>query len=426
MRRILTWLAAVILLHSPALAQDTEEDARLQERGEDIVAAMGGEAEYESVFAEGFTQAVPRERFIGIKEQIEGQFGALIGVETVEPVSASGARIAIRFERGLANGSFTLEAQKPFLVTGFVLNDMQPVGDSAEQLMEDIAALPGEVGVLVTQLGANGAPLLEHNPDQIFAIGSTFKLYVLSALAHQIEAGDRRWDDVVPLGVRSYPSGQLQDWPQGSPITLQTLATLMISNSDNTATDQLMAVLGREAVEAEVRASGHSEPEAFFPFLTTRELFLLKSGEEAEIEQYRSADLAGRLEILQGLVGLDRPETEIQAAFTGGPVGIDVEWLASASDIARLFERLIALEDETVLSILGVNPSLSEAQHQAWDYVGYKGGSEPGVLNLSWLLRDPEGNWNVVTMSWNDSENVVEQSRLELLAMRAVALAATD
>ena len=425
-RSILALLGALAAsVSTPALAQTAEEAARLDRRGDDILAAMAGDAQYDAVFADVFVNAVSQARFLAIKNQMEAQFGPLVGIEALDPVSASGATIAIRFERGLASGSFTLEAAEPYEITGFVLNDVRPIGDNAEQLLSDIEALPGETGVLVTRLGA-AEPLVSKNADTQFAIGSTFKLYVLSALAHSIASGDREWKDVVTLSERSYPSGQLQDWPEGAPITLQTLATLMIANSDNTATDQLIAELGRDAVEAEVIAAGHADPEVMFPFLTTRELFVLKSGEIENLGQYAAAGTAERLAVLQELARLDRSVDDIQAAFTGGPVAIDIEWLASASDIARLFERITRLEDETTLDIMTVNPSMTEGMRESWDYVGYKGGSEPGVLNLSWLLRDSAGEWVAVTMSWNDAEAVVDQSTFELLAMRAISLAGTD
>ena len=409
----------------PAIAQTAEETARLEQRGDDILASMEGTAEYDAVFADVFVNAVSETRFLAIKDQLEAQFGPLVGVETLDPVSANSATIGIRLERGLASGSFTLETSAPYEVTGFVLNDVRPIGDTAEQLLSDIQELPGETGVLVTRLGA-AEPLLSHNPDGQFAIGSTFKLYVLSALAHSIAAGERNWDDVVTLTQRSYPSGQLQDWPQGAPITLHSLATLMISNSDNTATDQLIVELGRDAVEAEVIAAGHANPDDTFPFLTTREMFMLKSGGSENLGKYAAAGTAERLAVLQELAALDRSAQDVQTAFSGGPVAIDVEWIASAYDIARLFERMITLEDETALDIMAVSPSMSEGMRESWDYVGYKGGSEPGVLNLSWLLRDAAGEWIAVSMSWNDSAAPVQENAFEMLAMRAISLASMD
>lgn len=419
-KALLVFLVAI--LPAAAFAQDAQQSTRLEQRAEDIVAAMRGKAVYEEVFADAFTGAVPEAQFAAIQAQIEAQFGPMVGVESVEAVTPAGARIAIRFERGLATGSFTLEAGEPYEVTGFLLNELRPIGDTAAQWLEDIDALPGQTGVLVTRQGEEN-PVIAHNAEQRFAIGSTFKLYVLSALARSIAEGEREWNDVVSLTERSFPSGQLQNWPLGSPVTLQTLATLMISNSDNTATDQLIAVLGRDAVEAEVIASGHADPQATFPFLTTRELFVLKSGDEIIRDEYLAADTAWRRQALQSLEGVDREMDAVLAAFTGGPNTIEIEWLASPTDIARLFQRIVAIGDDTALSIMGVEDALTPAMREEWDYVGYKGGSEPGVLNLSWLLRDAQNDWTVVTLSWNNPDDTVDHSTLEMLAMRAVSLA---
>jgi len=54
------------------------------------------------------------------------------------------------------------------------------------------------------------------------------------------------------------------------------LANRMISISDNTATDHLLLTVGREAVESIQAAMGHSAPGLNAPFITTRELFVLK------------------------------------------------------------------------------------------------------------------------------------------------------
>ena len=55
-------------------------------------------------------------------------------------------------------------------------------------------------------------------------------------------------------------------------------------------------------------------------------------------------------------------------------------------------------------------------------YVGYKGGSEPGVLNLTWLVRNRAGAWHVVTGSWNNPQALVDESRLIGLLARAIRL----
>ena len=66
-----------------------------------------------------------------------------------------------------------------------------------------------------------------------------------------------------PMSCRSdrasLPSGITQSWPAGSPVTLQTLATLMISISDNTATDTLVT-LERRKLDAFVATRRRARP----------------------------------------------------------------------------------------------------------------------------------------------------------------------
>ena len=71
-----------------------------------------------------------------------------------------------------------------------------------------------------------------------------------------------------------------------------------------------------------------------------------------------------------------------------------------------------------------MNTAVSAEQAQGWSYAGYKGGSEPGVINMSWLLRDATGEWSVVTLSWNNPQASVDNAAFALLATRAVMLAA--
>jgi beta-lactamase class A len=54
-------------------------------------------------------------------------------------------------------------------------------------------------------------------------------------------------------------SGTLQDLPDGTKLTVEQAAVKMISVSDNTAADMLLKLVGRAAVEEQVRAwSNHA------------------------------------------------------------------------------------------------------------------------------------------------------------------------
>lgn len=419
MIRLFLALAALLTFASPASAQDL---AVLEQRAEDVAAVFRSEAVYSEVFTPEFVAAVSPQQFEALKEQLAAQMGSFVGLEGVEPGSAPGSgQISLRFERALVGGPMQLEGTAPYRVAGLLLNDIAPVNDEGLSLEERLQALPGTTSILFARIDGSEV-LTSHNADRQFAIGSTFKLYVLSALSQSIGRGERQWSDVVELTERSFPSGQLQTWPKGSPLTLHTLAAAMISISDNTATDQLIAVLGRDAVEAELRASGHSDPAATLPFLTTRELFLLKLGADEGLEAYRTAPADQRRAMLAALQDSDLDMVDIQRVFAGGPRFIEIEWFASAEDIARVYARLA--RDEVAREILAINLGMDRARFDAWDYAGYKGGSEPGVLNFSWLLRDAAGQDWVLAMSWNDPAAAVSEMQFLGLAQAALTEAA--
>lgn len=412
-------LAALVLFATPfaAAAQDVEQRAR------EIVEVLQGEAIYTEVFDEAFAAQVSEERFSAIFDPAEAQYGPLVGLDSVEPTSPTAANIAIRFERGIVWGVFNLAGEPPYRVAGILVTNVGPADDTTESLLADIQALPGESAILITPLDG-GEPVLSYNADRHLGIGSAFKLYILSTLSRQVAAGERSWSDVVPIATAGQTSGASRDWPDGAPVTLHTLATLMISVSDNTSTDNLLSAVGRGAVEAEVAASGHSDPALLVPFMSTREMIALKVG--GDFEAYRAADAAGRLAALEA-TGDDKIDMfEFMTTFTGPPIALDIEWLVSGEDMANLMRRIRDLDDPTAREIMSVNTAVPDNLSGDWQFIGYKGGSEPGVINLSWLLQDQAGKWHVVTLSWNNPEAAVDHEAFRALAMRAIALARSE
>lgn len=416
MIRLLLALLALLALPQALQAQDAE---MLAQRAEDVAAVIRGEKPYAEVFAPVFVNAVPQGQFDALTGQLRDQLGPFTGLATIVPGDSPGAgTIGLGFRDAVASGPIQLESAAPWRVAGLRLNSIRPVAAEGQSALDLVRALPGTTSVYLARLDG-GQALLDHNGTAQLAIGSTFKLYVLSALVRSIARGEHRWDEVVPLSTRSFPSGQMQDWPPGTPVTLQTLATMMVSISDNTATDQLMQVLGREAVEAEVIASGHARPSAALPMMTTRELFLLKLGAEEQLQRYAAGTVATRRAILAGLTGQELDMGQMQAVFADGPHHIGVEWYASAQDLAAIYRRLA--DDPVASGILAINPGMERGQFGPWTFAGYKGGSEPGVLNFSWLLRDPAGQPWVLAMTWNNPGENVSEARLIALAQQVLA-----
>mgnify|MGYP003088716036 CR=1 FL=1 len=84
------------------------------------------------------------------------------------------------------------------------------------------------------------------NADEIFATASIIKLPVLAELFRSIEQGELTIYDEMPLTeyFRTEGSGSLQFKAANSTYTIDTLARMMITESDNSATNMLMAKLG--------------------------------------------------------------------------------------------------------------------------------------------------------------------------------------
>jgi beta-lactamase class A len=432
------WSAALMLalaaLSGPGVAQDrtappasapaaTPPQTALEARAEQVVALVNGKAEPAEIFTARFRAVVPDAQLKSLNANLTAQFGVAVSV-ALDPQEGTRAKIEIKFERGLAKGSIGIQPDEDNRVGELLITSVEPLavaGDTPQAITAELAALPGTVNAWFGPLGG-GAPLVAINADKPLALGSAIKLYVLAALAEDVKAGRRKWTDVVPLSEKSYPSGQLQNWPKGGPVTLHTLASLMISISDNTATDQLIATLGKQRILEAMRDSGHGNPAANDPFLTTRELFLLKASPDALIDIWRKGGTVTRSATAEMLAQTNVPLDKINAAFANGPRALDIEWFASPADIARLFAFMRRTGDPKAFEILAINSQASAAIKEAWRYVGFKGGSEPGVINLTWIATDKAGRDWVLTLGWNNPAAAVDDAKFLSLAQRILLL----
>lgn len=223
-----------------------------------------------------------------------------------------------------------------------------------------------------------------------------FKLYVLYAVAQAIETGELSWETVLTVSEdnRSLPSGELQDEPAGTTVTVREAATKMIQISDNTATDMLMQQLGREAIEAAVRDAGHHDPELMSPFPSTREFFQIGWSDPTYLETWSDGTKEEQRSLLDELAR--QPMDEYDVTVGGDPVWPQgVEWFASAKDIAAVHLALQEHQDPTVRTILSGHSGIEQ---QTWDYVAFKGGSSPGVLTGSWFVENGSGEQYVVVL----------------------------
>lgn len=411
----------------PAVTSTVSADA-LDRRATELVALLQGKTAVADYFTAAFLAAVPPAQLQTVIGQLTQQHGAAIELALVERTGANTAVVHIRFANSTGRFRLTIDPTEANRASGLLVSGFTGNNDSLTVIADEIRALPGKSNLLVTPLGGAMAPLVAHNADTALAIGSTFKLYILAELAAQAQHRKLGWDRVTEADRRSFSSKATEFWPANAPVTLHTLASWMISVSDNGATDILLDVLGRDAVGKRLTMIGNSVSERNLPFLNTVEAFALKSAANADLRiQFlaaREADQRRLLDSAGSRLTLDAISAEM---FVGKPLHIDtIEWFASANDLVRLMDyfRLPAMVEAR--AIMAINPGIARDAAESWDYVGYKGGSEAGVISMSFLLRSKAGKWYAVTGSWNDVAAPVDNNKFIGLMGRLVEQLAKD
>jgi hypothetical protein len=276
-------------------------------------------------------------------------------------------------------------------------------------------------------------PIYEFGEERRLAIGSTFKLYVLGALAEQIAKGEAKWDEKLAIKdeLKALPSGVMHLAAAGTEYPLSEFADKMISISDNTAAGHLLNKVGRGKVE-DYFSNFNGDPARSLPFLSPREMFIIKLNKDASLaDRYAAADqdtrrvmIAGGGEVAKGGLDMSRvPEWKT-------PLHIqDIEWFATATECCRVMADLHRLELQPGMEPLGkalrINPGMP-FDKDMWKSVAFKGGSEPGVENLTWLLERADGHWYTLSVTWNDKEKALDEPKLLELAGKGVAILAND
>ena len=408
--------------------ESVSAQAPLERRLADICSILSGQSmQFDTVFTSDFLRQVPPMQITVLVQQITKESGGCTSARIVEPQSQFRAKAeALTINGYTIPISIAVTTLPPHRIEGLFFKPPIKASANLTEVLRDLNVLPGSTSIFAKNL-TTGAVLASSDTSSYLPIGSSFKLFVLGELVRSIKHGEHRWDEVIVLDSTrfSFPSGILQTWPHGAPVTLHTLASQMISISDNTATDVLLNYLGERAVQNIQRQMGHSKPELNDPFLSTRQLSILKfSDNGSKATTYASLNARDRMVLLNTLATASSNDVH----FIDSPVLPDkVEWFARTPDLVRAMDWLrIESQDqkaEHLRGVLGINPGL-DINRKVWSYVGYKGGSESGVLNMTYLLRHKNGEWYAISASWMRTDAAVELVILAGLIERAIQLLA--
>ncbi|MBI4278418.1 MAG: serine hydrolase [Armatimonadetes bacterium] len=256
--------------------------------------------------------------------------------------------------------------------------------------LRQLKSLPGTTSLLVVE---NGKEIAVWRADTPLAVGSTFKIAIMIALRKQIEAGKRSWADVVRLEpLWKVPGGPLYDWPDGAHVTIETLAGFMISKSDNTATDALIHLVGRENIEPH---TGRNRP-----LLSTRALFFARNRTNDDlIARWRRGGEAERRAVLAEIDRRPWPKT----GWVDGPFAQDIEWYFTNRELCGLIAQV------SDLPLMGIETL--KVDKDDWARIAYKGGSEPGIVSMTYWTQAKDGRTYCASASWNNAKKPVDNDK---------------
>jgi len=348
------------------------------------------------VTAEQFTPEFLAQVPLAQVEQLLAQIKTTIGAPEEITRTADGYEVETRTHSMPVQITLDAEGRISSLLFRAPVQSNVSIADITAQFDD----LEGTISYLVVR---DGEVLAEREADTPLAVGSAFKIAVLALLNEAIERGEHSWDEVVRLERRhvSLPTGILQNLPVGSPVTIHTAAALMISISDNTATDLLIDVVGRDALSQKLGVDFA---------LTTREFFFLKGDLETR-ERFLAASPEEKARIAREIAG--RPMPALNPNLPLHDEG--VEWYVPAR---RLCELVAEVAD---LDVMTINPGIATAAD--WQRVAYKGGSETGVLNFTTHLAGRDGSQTCVVMTINDDTAISATTPTSIYASILAALA---
>lgn len=313
-------------------------------------------------------------------------------------------------------------------------------------------------------------PIHTIHEDEALAIGSAAQLFVLHALADASLAGKIRWEEQLPFRERDsvFALGDLKTAKEGTAFSIEDWAKRMVTTGDAAASDTLVALLGRDTIQASYAKFAVSTKRTL-PWLSTRECLHLKLAASDELRAgYIKSDEAARKAMLAegdpgGLAKLDLTR-ELLKTWQEPRHIEEVGWFASAEDLCKLmmeFRRLeqlpgpVAPDGTAGASPLArVGTMLRQERglefEEEWASIAYKGGMEPGVVCMNWLFEREDGaderevnpppraaaapergakpperiahKWFVLSITWNNAKEPLELPRFAKLAQSGCTL----
>lgn len=293
---------------------------------------------------------------------------------------------------------------------------LEAIPEAARPALARILEVPESVGLAAYEVGQEEAGLFL-NAQTPMPLASVVKIVHLIAYAEAIQAGELDPQMPVPLAemeqyylrnsdLNAHPEAvealRAEGLVSGDPpsVPLETVPRMMIEFSSNAATDYLHQLLGQQRLEETILDLGLSSHTAPCPFLG--QFLLMGTGDAiGEVEGYledpasysrdvwavTEAYVAGE-SVTSGWRGRDRrPSLETQAYFSE-----ELNAQASAGDYAALMAQIAENElgpwEQSVRIRRYLEwPTFFDVNQRTLAWLGYKGGSLPGIMTVAYYAQ---------------------------------------
>ncbi len=340
-----------------------------------------------------FLSKLPTEKLVGILQGFKDQEGKCLNIEKVDAKN-------FLYTTDKSQRAMQLYLDKNEKIRGLWFGNATSYGEKLSVVKDELKKLPGKVSLSYLKNGK--AEILSLNPDLPLAIEMSSSLYLLKLLSQRVKKTKLKWNSSIKLKneLKSIPGGRLYEWPNRAPVTVQTLATMLMAYSDQSAYDHIHNLVGRKALE---KASSKNKP-----FLRTMDYHKLRGD---KVVGYSKKKIKEKRDLLKALQKKSIEElSTVDSAFEIDSIG----WFATTRELCQL---LHSIRNEPYA---GVNPGL--AQRGGWEKAAFKMGRAPGVVQYSQLVI-PKGSKDsfCVSITWNYSGGDMEPSKIDSLLSRILS-----
>jgi beta-lactamase class A len=271
---------------------------------------------------------------------------------------------------------------------------------SLAQAVAKFTTLAAQTGVFVGRINSANqcVSIQSSNPSTLFNTASLYKTWVLGGVARAVQNEQLASANAVVLdGSKNVAGSVITGAPIGTVFNVGDLTTMMMGNSDNTATDTMHQLAGRTLVDQIFTDFNMAQPTVMTPLLGISETFQLVYNVSTP---NRNAYLSGTEAFQQNFLQTDLIP---RGRFTGGTISDNAllntaTWKATPIDICNAMAALRRFpEKSTSLRLIDRAFGAQAAQpfvRNQWSRVWYKGGSLAStsnnfhVLTHAWLLED--------------------------------------